>query len=114
MKRLPRILVLGVMSYALAALVGCSAFSGSPSNARVTISKSTFSPSPVVVRVGGTVTWSNEESSTGAHNVTATDGSFDSGAIQKGSTFTQTFESPGTVNYFSRYSPSMTGTVIVR
>jgi plastocyanin len=79
--------------------------------ASVKIKDFEFAPSKVTIKVGGTVTWTNDGPS--AHTVTADDGSFDSGELQKGKTFSQTFDSTGTFSYHCSIHPSMEGQVVV-
>jgi plastocyanin len=71
-----------------------------------------FNPSSVTVAVGGTVTWTNNDSV--QHTVTADDGSFNSGPLDPGKTFTQTFAKAGTVGFHCSIHPSMTGQVTVQ
>jgi plastocyanin len=52
-----------------------------------------FSPQRQVVLIGDTVTWRNQDSS--SHTATATDGSFDSGNLAPGATFSLTFPAAG-------------------
>ncbi len=67
----------------------------------------------VVVGVNNTVVWTNDDSV--FHTVTATDGSFNSGTIFSGQTWSHTFTQPGTYSYyFCQYHPWMKGTVIVK
>ena len=70
-----------------------------------------FEPESIEVPVGTTVDWTNEDPL--AHTVTASDGAFDSGTMDGGQTFSQTFDKPGTFDYFCAIHPSMTGTVTV-
>jgi len=76
-----------------------------------------FIPSPVTVDIGATVTWENDD--TAAHTATAgsaTDGPsgvFDSSLIMAGSSFSHTFDSAGTYDYFCMVHPWMTGIVTV-
>ncbi len=63
------------------------------------------------VNVGDTVTWTNTGSM--PHTVTAADGSFDSGPINPGDTFSFTFSAPGTYNYACTPHPWMKATVTV-
>ena len=70
-----------------------------------------FAPADIEVPVGTTVDWINEDPF--AHTVTARDGAFDSGTMDGGAVFAQTFEEPGTFEYFCAIHPSMTGTVTV-
>jgi plastocyanin/predicted lipoprotein with Yx(FWY)xxD motif len=70
-----------------------------------------FAPVDITVTVGETVTWTNADSP--SHTVTADDGSFDSGGIAPGATFSQSFTKAGTYAYHCTIHPSMTGTVTV-
>ena len=71
-----------------------------------------FQPSSVTVKAGTTVTWTNTGSA--SHMVTADDGSFDSGTLATGSTFTQPFMKAGTYAYHCTIHSSMTATVVVQ
>jgi plastocyanin len=77
----------------------------------VTISGFAFGPASISVPVGSTVTWTNQDGT--AHTVTADDGSFDSGNLAPGATFSQTFDTPGTYTYHCAIHSSMTGTITV-
>ncbi len=70
-----------------------------------------FSPAQLTVDSGTTVTWVNQGNA--PHTVTADDGSFDSGTLQPGQTFSQTFRSPGTVAYHCNIHRQMAGSVTV-
>ncbi|MEM3063919.1 MAG: plastocyanin/azurin family copper-binding protein [Candidatus Nitrosotenuis sp.] len=76
-----------------------------------------FIPSTVTIGVGGTVTWSNDD--TAAHTVTSgsaesgPDGTFDSSILMAGKTFEHTFDDAGDYDYFCIVHPWMTGKVIV-
>ena len=76
-----------------------------------------FMPSAIAVGVGETVTWYNDD--TAAHTTTSgsptegPDGIFDSSLVMAGSSFSHTFEDPGTYDYFCMVHPWMIGTVIV-
>ena len=73
----------------------------------------TFSPGRVVVVIGvnNTLTFSNKDTAT--HTVTATDNSFSSGDIKAGQSWTYTFTTPGTFDYYCIYHSWMKGTVVV-
>lgn len=77
---------------------------------RVYMKNSTFSPPLMTLTAGKPVAWINDDNLT--HTVTADDGSFDSGDLQPGATFTRTFSVPGTFPYHCKYHKGMTGTVI--
>ena len=76
-----------------------------------------FIPSPVVITVGGTVTWENTD--TAAHTSSSgtpadgPDGVFDSSLIMAGGNYSHTFDTAGTYVYFCMVHPWMEGTVIV-
>lgn len=71
-----------------------------------------FSPNPVEVKVGETVTWVNDDSA--RHTVTSKDGIFDSGIMGKGQSFSYAFDEAGEYPYFCEPHPNMVGTVVVR
>lgn len=70
-----------------------------------------YSPASITVHVGDTVTWTN--AGTVGHTVTADDGSFDSGMLDVGASWSYTFNSPGTFAYHCTPHPWMKGTVVV-
>ncbi len=89
---------------------------GAPEPITVSIGDNTFSPNKITVPVGATVVWTNEGQR--PHTVTADDGSFDSGRMDNGATFQQTFNTPGTYPYYCDFhggkgGEGMAGAVIV-
>ena len=72
-----------------------------------------YSPGTVTVTASGnnTVTWLNNDNA--PHTVTADDGSFTSGNIAPGASFSYTFTRSGTYKYHCIYHPWMTGIIIV-
>jgi plastocyanin len=74
-----------------------------------------FAPQIVRIDVGASVEWSNAGKA--AHTVTADDGSWESGDLQPGDEFDQTFDRAGIYPYYCRYHGSpgtgMIGTVVV-
>jgi plastocyanin len=70
-----------------------------------------FSPNPIEVNVGKTVTWVNDDS--GRHTVTSKDGVFDSDIMGKGQSFSYTFDKAGEYSYNCSPHPNMMGTVVV-
>ncbi len=76
-----------------------------------TIVDFSFAPGTIEISAGTTVTWTNEDSA--PHTVTADDGSFQSGKMDQGATFSFTFDTPGTYTYHCEYHANMTATVIV-
>ena len=77
----------------------------------VTISGYAFSPATIHIKVGGKVTWTNQDQV--AHTATADGGSFDTKLISQGKSATVTFDKAGTYPYHCTPHPNMKGTVIV-
>jgi plastocyanin len=72
-----------------------------------------YTPATVEVPVGGTVTWTNND--TVPHTVTAQDRALlQSGTLDPGATFSQTFDAPGTIDYFCEFHANMKGTIVVQ
>ena len=76
---------------------GASVFAQS-ADSPVDMKNLAFAPKEIHIAPGQTVTWTNDDPL--QHTVTADDGSFDSGLIDQGGTFTQEFDTPGTYQYF--------------
>ena len=98
----------------MAACTKPAASSGTP----VTIVDFAFSPESVNVSVGDTVTWTNTGSS--QHTSTsgapgAPDGTWDSGTLSNGGTFSHVFGQAGNFHYYCRFhgASGMTGVVSV-
>jgi len=81
------------------------------SGAAVEIKDFAFNPANLTITAGTTVTWTNND--TVPHTVTAADGSFDSGTLSPGDTFTHTFTSAGSFDYHCDFHPNMQGTIVV-
>jgi plastocyanin len=80
--------------------------------ASINISGSKFDPATITVKVGTTITWTNQD--TTAHTVTADDGSWTSDRLNQGATYSHTFDQAGTYTYKCSIHPSMTGTIVVQ
>jgi plastocyanin len=78
---------------------------------RVTIDNFAFAPQRLTVKSGTTVTWRNEDDI--PHTVAATARFFKSSALDTNDTYSFTFTTPGTYEYFCSLHPHMTGTVVV-
>jgi len=73
-----------------------------------------FTPTPVHVRAGGTVTWVNcEPAGTPAHTTTADAGAWNSPLLEPGTSYSATFNSAGTFSYHCTPHPSMVAAVVV-
>ena len=86
--------------------------SNNPTTHYIDIQGYAFSPSSITINVGDTIVWENYDSA--SHTVTSNDGTFDSGSISTGNTFSFTFTSAGTFNYYCAPHPNMTGSVTVQ
>lgn len=78
----------------------------------VEIAEFTFSPDPVEVAVGTTVTWTNQDSE--PHTATGDGGSFTTETINPGESDSVTFDTAGEFPYFCEFHPNMAGTVVVQ
>ncbi|WP_371400536.1 cupredoxin domain-containing protein [Kribbella sp. NBC_00662] len=79
----------------------------------VDIKEFAFGPQSVTVKVGTTVTWTNDDQD--PHTVTSQNGSgpLKSSTLQKGDKFQYKFTKAGTFDYLCTIHPFMTGTVVV-
>lgn len=88
--------------------------SNTPSQAvtpdNVVIQNFAFNPETLTVKVGTTVTWTNNDSTT--HSIKSS--TFNSSGLSTNDTFKFTFNTPGTFNYNCGIHPTMTGTIIVQ
>ena len=82
------------------------------SSAVVGIKEFKFSPTPLAVRPGTTVTWTNHDEET--HTITSATGAFGSAGLGNEESFTRTFTRPGRYEYFCALHPKMRATVIVK
>ncbi len=65
----------------------------------------------IQVRVGTTVTWTNQDNV--PHSITFKNGMKDSGLLYQGQSFSYTFSTPGTYQYYCTVHPYMVATVTV-
>ena len=91
--------------------MGSPAAGGADGGVAVTIVDFAYDPAELEVAAGTTVTWTNNDSS--AHTVSQTGGGFESGKLDNGMTFSFTFDTPGTYEYFCQFHPNMTASVVV-
>jgi plastocyanin len=71
-----------------------------------------YNPPEITVPVGGSVTWTNQDAA--PHTATGLDReALQSGAIATGESFTQAFDTAGTVEYFCEFHPNMKGSIVV-
>ncbi len=72
-----------------------------------------YSPDPVEIAVGDTITWTNQDQV--PHTATGEDRDvLQSGTISPGSSFSQVFSEAGEFGYFCEFHPNMSGTIVVQ
>jgi plastocyanin len=102
------------MRRAALAAVAAGAIACAPAHADtipVAVLFQAFSPTQIDALPGDTIQWSNGSERT--HTVTADDGSFDSGDLPGGSTFSITTGAAGPYAFHCRIHPDMTGVIDV-
>lgn len=71
-----------------------------------------FQPASVTVKAGSTVTWVNRDSA--PHTVTSMgSGPLASGTLNRGGSYSMTFDDPGTYTYYCKFHPNMRASIIV-
>ncbi len=81
------------------------------SGTQITIQNFAYQPATLQVRVGTTVTWTNQDNV--PHSVTFKNGMKESGLLSRGQSFSYTFSTPGTYQYYCTVHPYMVATVTV-
>jgi amicyanin len=102
----------GVTAMALAAVVapGWAATAATP--AAVSIDNFTFGPQTLTVKAGTAVTWTNRDDI--PHGIASASGAFaKSKALDTDDSYSFTFTTPGTYQYFCYIHPHMTGNIVV-
>jgi plastocyanin len=97
-------------SLALVALIALTVSASASEVVRITIHDLAFSPAEVSAKVGDTIEWVNSDFVD--HTATANDGTWDV-AIAAGKSAQFKLEQPGTVTYYCKIHPNMTGTIHV-
>jgi len=93
---------------ALALLAPIGSASAQDAGASVDMSSIKFAPTVIHVAAGQSVLWTNSDPV--QHTITADDGSFDSGMIDPGSSFSMEFDTPGTFQYYCQPHGASGGT----
>jgi len=83
-----------------------------PISTRITMKDFMFSPVPLTVSAGTTVTWTNLDDE--PHTAVSDTGEFRSGAMDTNESFSFKFDKPGTYRFTCSIHPRMVGTIIVR
>jgi len=79
--------------------------------AAVAIDNFTFKPQRITVKAGTAVTWTNRDDI--PHAIAATGNLFKSKVLDTDNSYSFTFTTPGSYDYFCSLHPHMTGTVVV-
>src|SRR5882724_2130384 len=79
--------------------------------ADISIKDRAFHPATLRIKKGESVTWKNSDDID--HTVDAEDGSFSSGTIKSGKSFTHTFKKAGKYAYSCHLHPRMKGMIVV-
>lgn len=89
-----------------------TAAGGGEGAAKAEMRTMTFNPKRLEIAPGTTVTWSNNDQL--VHTITADDGSWDSGPIEPGKSWSHTFTQPGEYAFHCTPHPFMKSVVVVR
>jgi plastocyanin len=77
-----------------------------------TLTTTAYSPNPITVSIGTTVSWLNSDSTT--HTAVANGGAFTSPNVAPNARFNFTFTTAGTFPYHCTIHPNMVGTITVQ
>ena len=117
-----RTLALTAVLLGVAGCGGSSTMSPSPTTASmpaisgavtVDIKNFMFQPSPITVKAGTRVTWTNQDPQGTSHTATANQGGFNTGSIAPGASATVMLSTPGTYTYHCTIHQFMTATITV-
>ena len=92
------------------AMVAAATFSAAATEYTIVIDKMKFGPPPARLHPGDTIVWQNNDIL--RHSATARDKSFDFDIPAKASA-TMTVGVAGTVSFYCKFHPGMTGTLVV-
>ena len=106
-----RILVLSAVTVLALVVTGASEPAATATKA-VKITATAFTPATVTIGTGDTIRWTNADTKT--HQVVANDGTFASGAIAPGHSYSHMFDTAGTFRYHDALHPSLTGKIVVK
>jgi plastocyanin len=112
MKKLMFILAALCLTAALVVPLRAAAKPAKPVTHSVTIKGMKYTPASITIKAGDSVEWDNGDQRD--HTVVAADGSFTSGNIGPGATFSFRFTKPGKYEYSCTLHPRMRGVVIVQ
>jgi plastocyanin len=104
-----RVLIYG----ALSVLVAISAWAATGA-ATVQVGHNRLEPAEISIAAGDTVTFHNRDEMPGGHTLVADDGSFESPALGKDTSWSHTFAKPGTYAYHIKQHAGAKGRVVVK
>ena len=81
-------------------------------DAEVTVDNFTFSPQTLTIKAGTKVTWTNRDDI--PHTVASATKAFKSPALDTDDSYSFTFTTAGSYEYFCSLHPHMTGTIVVQ
>ena len=102
---------LGAASAPLAAPLVLPVLAQQAQAGAISIDNFTFSPPKLTVKAGTTVTWKNMDDI--PHTVAAVNKQFKSKTLDTDDSYSFTFTTPGSYEYFCSLHPHMTGSVVV-
>jgi plastocyanin len=79
---------------------------------KITVKDFMFNPTPLTVKAGSTVTWTNMDDE--PHTVVSDTGLFKSGGMDTNESFSFKFDKPGTYHFTCSIHPRMVGTIVVQ
>jgi plastocyanin len=85
---------------------------GTPEPAKIVVKNFMFTPTPLTVKAGSTVTWINKDDE--PHTVVSDTGLFKSGGMDTNESFSFKFDKPGTYHFICTIHPRMVGTIVVQ
>jgi plastocyanin len=91
--------------------VGVPSAAEAPNSAAIVVKDFTFNPTPLTVKAGTTVTWTNMDDE--PHTVVSDAGLFKSGGMDTNESFSFKFDKPGTYHFACSIHPRMVGTIAV-
>lgn len=106
----------GLSGAAAAATTEATASTDSEAAAEATtvdIKDLAYNPATIEIPAGTTIAWTNSDAV--PHTVTAQDRALlQSGTLDGGATYSQTFDTPGTIDYFCEFHANMKGSIVVQ
>ena len=84
----------------------------SPDSTKIVVKDFMFNPTPLTVKAGSTVTWTNMDDE--PHTAVSDTGVFKSGGMDTNESFSFKFDKPGTYHYTCTIHPRMVGTIVVQ